>query len=60
MRTITVVGREHLGRARLIEIEPGQWIRAVTASDAVQGVQLWLNQGSAVTGSGFGCGGYNG
>ena len=27
----------------------GQWTRALTASDAVQGVQLWLNQGSAVT-----------
>ena len=28
---------------------PGQWTRALTASDTVQGAQLWLNQSSAVT-----------
>ena len=28
---------------------PGQWTRALTASDVVQGGQLWLNQSSIVT-----------
>ena len=48
VRTLTVVGREHRGRAGLTEMGPGQWTRALTASDAVQGAQLWLSQGSAV------------